>query len=134
MICGVGIDIVEIDRFTRSMERFGERFLQRIFTEGERRYCESRKNSAAQHFAARFAAKEAVFKAFGTGWADGIQWIDVEVVHNPRGAPGIELHRAALERFRLLGATSVFLSISHSRRSAIAQVILEGGSASDTST
>lgn len=125
MILGVGIDIVEIDRFDRAVTRSGERLLARIFTEAERRYCESRSRRAIEHFAARFAAKEAVMKALGTGWAEGIQWVDIEVVHGDRGAPGIDLHRAALERFRALGADRIFLSISHTSRSALAQAILE---------
>jgi len=125
LIRGVGIDIVEICRFERAMKRSGERFLARIFTEAERLYCESRSRRAAEHFAARFAAKEAVLKALGTGWAEGIQWIDIEIVHDSRGTPGVELHRAALKRFRALGASGIFLSISHTRQSALAQVIIE---------
>jgi holo-[acyl-carrier protein] synthase len=123
MIVGIGIDIIEISRVEEAIKRNGERFLERVFTQGERAYCEARKLSA-MHYAGRFAAKEAAFKALGTGWSGNIRWTDVEVENNDSGAPCLKLHGAALERFQALGATHTHISISHSRDYAVANVIL----------
>jgi len=108
MIIGTGIDIAEVPRIREAIERFGERFLQRIFTPGEIRYCDSKANRV-ERYAARFAAKEAAMKALGTGWNHGVRWRDCEVVRMPGGRPN--KHAA--------------LSISHTAEQAIAQVILE---------
>jgi holo-[acyl-carrier protein] synthase len=124
MIIGVGIDIIEITRIQAAIDRSSERFTRRVFTEGERAYCEARRLSA-MHYAGRFAAKEAAFKALGTGWAGEIRWTDVEVVSPASGPPGLKFSGAALARFQELGATAAHLSISHSRDYAVATAILE---------
>ena len=124
MIVGTGIDIAEVPRIRQSIERFGLRFLQRIFTEGEMRYCDSKANRA-ERYAARFAAKEAAMKALGTGWNDGVRWRDCEVVRKPGGRPTIQFHGRASEFAAKLGVKNAALSISHTEEQAIAQVILE---------
>lgn len=124
MIIGTGIDIIEISRIQESIERNGERFIRRIFTEHEQQYCQARQLSAV-HYAGRFAAKEAAFKALGTGWAGAIRWIDVEVKNEVGGAPKLYLTGEALVRFQALGATHTHLSISHSRDYAVAMVVFE---------
>ena len=101
------------------------RFRERVFTEAERAYCDSRGAAAAQHYAARFAAKEAAFKALGTGWRDGLTWHDAEIVSWPSGAPTLVLRGHALTLFEQLGATRAHLSISHTSEHAVAQVIFE---------
>ena len=102
------------------------RFAERVFTEAERSYCESRGVVAAQHYAARFAAKEAALKALQTGWRGGISWHDVEVAAHDSGAPYLVLHGVAKELLENLGATKVHLSMSHTAEHAIAEVLLEG--------
>ena len=125
MIVGTGVDIVETSRIHRVFERHGDRFARRLFTAGEIAYCEKFKNKA-ERFAARFAAKEAAFKALGTGWRGGVRWVDVEVIHHPSGKPGLVLKGRAQELAQALGVTQVALSISHADRYALAQVIFEG--------
>jgi holo-[acyl-carrier protein] synthase len=124
MIVGTGIDIAEVPRIRQSMERFGERFLQRIYTAGEMRYCDSKANRV-ERYAARFAAKEAAMKALGTGWSHGVRWRDCEVVRMPGGRPSITFHGAAGEIAARLGVKHAALSLSHTAEQAIAQVILE---------
>jgi holo-[acyl-carrier protein] synthase len=124
MIVGTGIDIAEVPRIRHSIERFGERFLRRIFTENEIRYCDSKVNRA-ERYAARFAAKEAAMKALGTGWNHGVRWRDCEVVRMPGGRPTIAFHGKAAEFAARLGARNSALSLSHTAEQAIAQVILE---------
>jgi holo-[acyl-carrier protein] synthase len=124
MIIGTGIDITEVPRIRQTIERFGERFLQRIFTEGEIRYCHSKANRF-ERYAARFAAKEAAMKALGTGWSRGVRWVDCEVVRMPGGRPTMTFHGKAGEFAAKLGMKNVALSISHTAEQAIAQVILE---------
>lgn len=124
MIVGTGIDIAEVPRIRQSIERFGQRFLQRIYTLGEMRYCDSKANRY-ERYAARFAAKEAAMKALGTGWNHGVRWCDCEVVRMPGGRPTIAFHGKAAEFATRLGAKNVALSISHTTEQAIAQVILE---------
>src|SRR5262249_9365624 len=92
MITGIGIDVVQNDRIRQSIERFGDRFLNRVFTEAEIKYC-SASGVFEIHYAARFAAKEAAFKALGTGWAEGVTWKDVEVGRLPSGKPQLHLYR-----------------------------------------
>jgi len=123
VIVAIGIDIIEIARIEEAFSTRGLRFRDRIFTAAEIDYCESRGAKFAS-YAARFAAKEAVMKALGTGWGDGVRWRDIEVVRGS-GAPTIVLSGRALELFRELGAKKVHLSLSHSREVAIAQVVLE---------
>src|ERR1700733_3293593 len=124
MIVGTGIDIAEVPRIRQSIERFGQRFLQRIYTPGEMRYCDSKANRY-ERYAARFAAKEAAMKALGTGWNHGVRWCDCVVVRLPGGRPTIAFHGKAAELATRLGAKNVALSISHTTEQAIAQVILE---------
>lgn len=124
MIIGTGIDIIEISRVRSAIERNGERFIRRIYTEPEREYCAARQASST-HYAGRFAAKEAAFKALGTGWARGIKWTDVSVEPRTGGAPTLKLSGEALLRFQTLGAQRIHLTISHSQEYAVAMVILE---------
>ena len=121
-IIGLGTDIVECDRIARMIVQHGERFTQHVFTEEEIRYCSGRK-IAAQHFAGRWAAKESVLKAFGTGWVAGIAWRDVEVVIQPGGKPVIRLHRGAAAKATELGISEVLISISHCKSHATATTI-----------
>ncbi len=124
MIVGTGIDIAEVPRIADAIARFGDRFVRRIFTEEEVRYCESKANRA-ERYAARFAAKEAAMKALGTGWNHGVRWRDVEVCRQPGGRPTLRFHGKASEFAARLGAAHVALSLSHTPQQAIAQVILE---------
>ncbi len=124
MIVSIGIDIIEVQRIRETVGR-SPRFVERVFTDRERQYCESRGVAAAQHYAARFAAKEAVLKALQTGWSGGIAWRDVEVSSKESGAPFITLSGVALKLFQQLGANTIHLSISHTTDNAIAQVIFE---------
>ena len=124
MIISIGIDIIEVARIREVLART-PRFIERVFTPAERAYCESRGAVAAQHYAARFAAKEAALKAFQTGWRGGISWHDVEIAGRESGAPYLIFHGELLARFQASGATAAHLSISHTGQHAIAQVMLE---------
>ena len=124
MIVGSGIDIAEVPRIAEAIERHGQRFLNRVFTEGEIAYCDSKANRI-ERYAARFAAKEAGMKAIGTGWNHGVRWRDIEVCRQPGGRPTLAFHGKAAEFAAKLGAKNVALSISHTAEQAIAQVILE---------
>jgi holo-[acyl-carrier protein] synthase len=124
MIVGTGIDIAEVPRIRRSIERFGTRFVERVFTAGEIRYCDSKANRC-ERYAARFAAKEAAMKALGTGWNHGVRWRDCEVVRLPGGRPTLAFHGKAAEFAAKLGVRNAALSLSHTEEQAIAQVILE---------
>jgi len=124
MIVGTGVDIVEIPRIEQALNRYGERFSRRVYTPGEIAYCENFKNQA-ERYAARFAAKEAAFKALGTGWREGVRWLDVEVKHQPSGKPELLLNGRAGEIARELGVTRSAVSISHADRYVVAQVIFE---------
>ena len=124
MIVGTGVDITEVNRIAASIQRFGRRFLERVFTAEEIHYCESRANKL-ERYAGRFAAKEAAMKAIGTGWSRGVRWQDVEVRRVPGGRPTMAFHGKAAEFFRKLGAARAQLSITHTKELAMAQVILE---------
>ena len=124
MIVGTGIDIAEVPRIAESIERFGERFIRRVFTDGEIRYCDSKANRT-ERYAARFAAKEAAMKALGTGWNHGVRWRDVEVFREPGRRPTIRFHGKAAEFARRLKTRNISLSLSHTPEQAIASVILE---------
>jgi len=121
-IIGLGTDIIECARIGRMLVQHGERFTNHVFTDEEVRYCSERK-VAEQHFAGRWAAKEAVLKAFGTGWIAGIAWRDVEVVIQSGGKPTIRLHRGAAEKAAELGIGEVLISISHCKSYATATAI-----------
>lgn len=124
MIVGTGVDIAEVPRIAASIERFGRRFTERVFTPDEIRYCESKANKA-ERYAARFAAKEAVMKAIGTGWRHGVTWQDIEVKRAPGGRPVLSLTGRAAEFYAKLGATRAHLSLTHTTESAMAYVVLE---------
>ncbi|HZR66174.1 MAG TPA: holo-[acyl-carrier-protein] synthase [Terriglobales bacterium] len=124
MIVGTGIDIAEVPRIAESIERFGDRFIRRVFTDGEIRYCDSKANRV-ERYAARFAAKEAAMKALGTGWNHGVRWRDVEVLREPGRRPTIRFHGKAAEFAAHLNTKNISLSLSHTPEQAIASVILE---------
>jgi len=124
LIVGTGVDLSEISRIQDSLDRFGDRFLNRIYTEREQTYC-MRKKHAAESLAARFAAKEAGAKALGTGIARGVLWKEIEVTHLPGGRPALLFHGRAAQRAANMGVTAAHLSLSHGRDLAIAQVVLE---------
>jgi holo-[acyl-carrier protein] synthase len=124
MIVGTGIDSAEVERIAQSIERFGARFTERVFTAEEIRYCESKANRV-ERYAARFAAKEAGMKAIGTGWSRGVRWRDIEVQRLPGGRPTLAFHGKAGEFFSHLGATQAHLSLTHTKGMAMAVVILE---------
>jgi len=125
MIVGTGIDICEVSRIADAIARWGERFLQRVFTENEIRYCQSKKNSA-ERFAARFAAKEAAMKALGTGVSLGVVWTNIEVGHAPGGRPILRLTGKTAELAQKLGVRRMSLSLTHTESTAMAVVICEG--------
>lgn len=125
MILGTGIDMVEVDRIRRAMERHGERFVQRFLLTEEIAYCRSHRDPAP-FIAARFAAKEAISKAFGTGIGSALGWQDMEVRHRPSGQPFVALHGKGDALFIALGATSLHLSITHTAHHAAAMAVLEG--------
>ncbi len=124
MIVAIGVDIIEVARIRETLART-PRFRERVFTAAERTYCDGRGAASAQHYAARFAAKEAMLKALQTGWRGGIGWQDVEIASRDSGAPYLVLHGEVEELYQRSGATSVHLSLSHTTEHAIAEVILE---------
>jgi holo-[acyl-carrier protein] synthase len=124
MIIGTGVDLVEIMRFRKVIDRLKDRFIVRVFTPGEQQFCMQHKDPVP-HLAVRFAAKEALFKALGTGWAKGVTWLDVEVQRERQDAPTMTLHGVAQKLSVSMGANKVHLSLSHSENWAIAMVILE---------
>ena len=121
-IIGVGIDATEIRRIADSIDRWGDRFVRRVFTEGEIAYCR-RKRDFASSFAARFAAKEAAMKALGTGHSRGVFWTGIEVVRR-HGPPQLQFHGGAAARMGQMGATGALLTLTHSQELAIAHVLL----------
>ena len=124
MIISIGIDIIEVARIREVLLRT-PRFAERVFTRAERDYCDARGAVAAQHYAARFAAKEAALKALQTGWRGGISWQDVEISAKESGAPYLIFSGQVLSVFNEFGATATHLSLSHTSEHAIAQVVLE---------
>jgi holo-[acyl-carrier protein] synthase len=124
MLLGTGIDLIEIDRITQSIERFGDRFLARIFTPGEIAYCQ-RKKSFAESFAARFAAKEAGAKALGTGIQHGVTWKELEVRREPGHRPTLHFTGRAQEIANRMGVRHISLSLTHNTTTAMASVHLE---------
>ncbi|MCS7312282.1 MAG: holo-ACP synthase [Acidobacteria bacterium] len=124
-ICGIGVDVIEIGRIRQAVERLGERFLRRIFTEAEQTYCAGFQDPYP-HLAARFAAKEAAMKALGVGLWSGIPWTDFEVRNLPSGEPQLFLHSRAWTRANERGVTQVWVSLSHDRTAAVAVVVLVG--------
>lgn len=128
VVLGIGTDIIECERIARMLEKHGETFLRRVYTVGEVQYSSGRK-AANQHYAGRWAAKEAVLKALGTGWAHGIQWTDVEVVNQQGGKPIIVLTGKALEIAQQQGIAEMMISISHCRDYAVAYATAMGAAA-----
>jgi holo-[acyl-carrier protein] synthase len=124
MIVGIGTDLAEVPRIRRSLERYGDRFLARVYTANERTYSLSKAN-AAERLAARFAAKEAGMKAIGTGWRRGVTWHDFEVLNETSGKPGLRLTGVARRIADQLGAVRISLSLTHTAEMAFAVVILE---------
>jgi holo-[acyl-carrier protein] synthase len=124
VIISIGIDIIEVARIREVLLRT-PRFADRVYTAAERKYCDSRGVVAAQHYAARFAAKEAALKALQTGWRGGISWQDIEISAHESGAPYLIFRGEVLAVFEKFRATATHLSMSHTSEHAIAQVILE---------
>jgi holo-[acyl-carrier protein] synthase len=125
MLIGTGVDLIEIERIAHSIERHGERFLRRIYTDHEIAYCRS-KRSSAESFAARFAAKEAGAKALGTGISRGVTWIEFQVARQPGGRPVLELRGRAALLAQQLGVKTISLSLTHTGNLAMATVMMEG--------
>jgi len=126
MIIGSGIDMVEIGRIQQSVDRYGQRFLDRVYTAAEQAYC-LRKKKAGESLAARFAAKEAGAKALGTGISFGVNWLEIEVVREPSGKPTVRFHGRAAQIAARLGVARAALSITHTGELALASVVLEDG-------
>jgi holo-[acyl-carrier protein] synthase len=124
VIAGIGVDLVSLPRFAELMERRGDAAIRRFFTAGEAERCRASRSSL-ESFAARFAAKEAFFKALGTGWGLGGRWTEVEVVSAPSGAPSLRLTGRAAEAAAERGVSSIHLSLTHSDDTAAAFVVLE---------
>lgn len=128
MVESVGIDLAEISRIKEAINRYGDRFLGRIFTPWEIQYCLSKLNPASS-FAGRFAVKEAVFKAIGTGFAQGVKWTSVEVVNDRRGQPTVRLGRGILNH---IGQKKIVISLSHTKEYAVASAVLLSDGASNS--
>jgi len=124
-VLGIGVDLVECARIERSIERFGEKFLHRVFTDGEVAYSMSMK-FPARHLAARFAAKEAVSKAFGTGIGKAMGWRNIDVQKKPSGEPFLVFSGPALELARQRSVTAAFVTLSHTEHHAMACIVLDG--------
>ncbi len=124
-VISIGTDIVEVSRIGQMIEKHDELFLRKVFTPAEIEYCAERK-AAMQHYAGRWAAKEAGLKALGTGWAKGIQWTDIEVINLMGGKPEMKIHGAAAEHAEALGIREMLVSISHCRAFAVAYVVANG--------
>ena len=124
MIVGLGIDVIQNERIRDSVTKFGSRFINRIYTEKEIAYCANCADPGI-HYAARFAAKEAGFKALGTGWAAGVKWKDIEVQKLSSGQPELHLYGEALERATSMGATRFHVSLTHDQLVSCAVVIFD---------
>jgi holo-[acyl-carrier protein] synthase len=125
MIAGIGVDLVKISRIEKACQ--SSAFVERVFCEREREYC-LRQKYPAQHFAARFAAKEALLKAIGTGWSNGVKWTDMEVLHGDGGGPIVNVSGRVRDLMDLKGVKQILLSYSHDEGYAVAQVVLAGAS------
>ena len=125
MILGTGVDLAEVGRIREAIERYGDRFIRRIYTDAEIAYVE-RKANKFERYAGRFAAKEAGMKAIGTGWKRGVRWQDFEVSNLPSGRPTLRLHGEAARIAEKMGVKGISLSITHTAELGMAHVILEG--------
>jgi len=121
---GLGVDITEVDRIQGAIERQGERLLKRIYTPAEIAYCERFKNKF-ERYAGRFAVKEAAMKALGTGWSRGVRWVDIEVVREKGGKPALKLAGEAKQIAERMGVKNIAITITHTEKQALAQVIFE---------
>jgi holo-[acyl-carrier protein] synthase len=126
MLIGTGVDLIEVERIARSIARYGDRFLHRIYTDYEIAYCNGRGRSSAESFAARFAAKEAGAKALGTGISRGVIWNEFQIGREPGGRPVLELRGRAAVLAQELGVKTVSLSLTHTGSLAMASVVMEG--------
>ena len=131
MIIGIGTDIIEVDRINRLVGKYGQRFIDKVFTPHEQEVCLGAANQG-QRLAARFAAKESVMKALGTGWAQGVRFKDIEIPSSEKQRPQVQLQGAAAERARKLGGTTWHLSLTHIDCFAVAFVVLEGPGTAQT--
>jgi holo-[acyl-carrier protein] synthase len=127
-IVSLGLDLTRIERLAEAEAQRGARFLERLFTPGERAYCERRAARRHEHYAGRFAVKEAVMKALGTGWTRGVRWVDIEIVRAPGGPPELTLHGAAAAHARARGIERWHVTITHDAGIAAAVVVAEGHS------
>jgi holo-[acyl-carrier protein] synthase len=125
-LIGIGIDVVEVSRIKSSLDEFGEKFQSRIFTEAEREYCQKQKRPEL-HFAGRFAAKEAIAKAFGTGIGKEVGWLDMEITRKPSGEPEVNLTGAASRYAESKGVLQVMVSLTHAKHYAAANAVIMGG-------
>ena len=125
MIIGIGLDVIEVSRIKSTVSRWGSRFEKRVFTDKEISYCNCKKDRF-QRLACRFAAKEALFKALGTGWSKGTEWKEIEVTNDVMGKPLITLSGKTEEISRQLGVVNIFVSITSTENYGAAQVVLEG--------
>jgi holo-[acyl-carrier protein] synthase len=125
VIIGLGTDLVVVERIQRLAEKYGDRFLLRVFTPGEREEC-YRRQRWAEALAARFAAKEAVMKALGTGYRQGVKYQEIEVFHHPTGKPDLRLHGTTAEHAARLGVQTMHLTLTHDGGLAVAVVVFEG--------
>ena len=127
-IVSIGSDLCQISRIADVLERRGEGFCARVFTDAERAYCDRRPRSRPSHYAGRFAVKEAVMKALGTGWRSGVRWVDIETLREPGQAPTIHLHGRTADLARERGITRWHLTITHDADLALAFVVAESES------
>jgi len=125
-LIGIGIDVVEVSRIKSSLDEFDGRFQTKIFTEAERDYCAKQKRPEL-HFAGRFAAKEAIAKAFGTGIGKDIGWLDMEIIRRPSGEPEVKLSGSAAEYATKRGVQQVMVSLTHAKHYAAANAVIMGG-------
>jgi holo-[acyl-carrier protein] synthase len=125
MILGIGTDLIELERIQFSLKRYGNRFRHRVFTDDEIKYCDSRRSNAHRHYAARFAAKEAVMKALGLGWEEGTSWTEIEVLRDEKGRPEIRLTGTTARTAAKTKYKRIHLSLTHSEKYAAAFVIIE---------
>lgn len=122
-LLGIGIDVVEVERIGSSIEEFGEKFLQRVFTKAEQDYCYSQKRSSI-HFAARFAAKEAIAKAFGTGIGKEITWLDMEITREPSGEPKVLMTGVGKKYAEKMKVVDIKISLTHAEHYAAANAVV----------
>ena len=124
-LIGIGIDVVEVSRIKSSLDEFGERFLAKLFTDSEQEYCQKQKRPEL-HFAARFAAKEAIAKAFGTGIGKEVGWLDMEILRKPSGEPEVKLTGSAKDSAEAKGVSQVMVSLTHAKHYAAANAVIMG--------